>query len=127
MENRLLIKPIISGIISIIAILLSVSLILSLILHLSATHAASVEWFLFPITLVTLFIGGVIAGYKSGTKGWYYGGLTGISFVLLIWLISFLGFDVSLSIKNSLFYISYVLLALIGGIVGVNMSPHRKD
>jgi putative membrane protein (TIGR04086 family) len=125
MGNRLLLSPIVSGLVAIVGILFASSLLLSLILHFTTIQEASIQWFLLPITLLTLFMGGVIAGYKSGSKGWYFGGLTGLSFLFIAWLVSFLGFDSVFSYQNLLLYISYLLLAVLGGVIGVNMSPKR--
>lgn len=126
MGGHFLIRPILSGIVSIVSILFIFSLILSLLLHFTMIQEASIQWFLLPITLLTLFIGGVIAGYQSGQKGWYIGGLTGLTFLLIAWLVSFLGFDMLVTLKSLLIYVAYLLLAMIGGMFGVNMSPHRS-
>lgn len=124
--GQFLIRPILSGVIAIVGILIVISFILSLMLHFTMIQETSIQWFLLPITLLTLFIGGVIAGYQSGGKGWYYGGVTGVAFLLIAWLVSFLGFDILLSLKSLLIYLAYLLLAMMGGMVGVNMSPHRS-
>jgi putative membrane protein (TIGR04086 family) len=126
MGNRLFLRPVLSGLVAIVSILFLASLILTLILHFTSVQEASVQWFLLPITLLTLFIGGVIAGYKSGARGWYFGGLTGLTFLLLAWLVSFLGFDSVFTYTNLLLYLSYLLLAIVGGVVGVNLSPKRN-
>lgn len=126
MGGHFFIRPILSGIVSIVSILFIFSFILSLLLHFTMIQEASIQWFLLPITLLTLFIGGVIAGYQSGQKGWYIGGLTGLTFLLIAWLVSFLGFDMLVTLKNLLIYVAYLLLAMIGGMFGVNMSPHRS-
>lgn len=125
MGSRLQLAPIVSGLIFIIAMLFLSSLLLSALLHFTSIQESSVEWFILPITLITLFIGGFIAGYKAGGKGWYVGTLTGLSFILLSWLISFLGFDISPSVKQFLIYGLYLLAAIAGGIIGVNLSPQR--
>lgn len=125
--GHFLIRPILSGVIAIVAILIVFSFILSLMLHFTMILEASIQWFLLPITLLTLFIGGVIAGYQSGRKGWYFGGVTGLAFLLIAWLVSFLGFDILLSLKNLFTYLAYLLLAMLGGMVGVNMSPKRYN
>jgi putative membrane protein (TIGR04086 family) len=125
--GHFLIRPILTGVIAIVAILIVFSFILSLMLHFTMIQEASIQLFLLPITLLTLFIGGVIAGYQSGGKGWYFGGVTGLAFLLIAWLVSFLGFDILLSLKNLLTYLSYLLLAMMGGMVGVNMSPNRYN
>lgn len=126
MGGHFFIRPILSGIVSIVSILFIFSFILSLLLHFTMIQEASIQWFLLPITLLTLFIGGVIAGYQSGQKGWYIGGLTGLTFLLIAWLVSFLGFDMLVTLKSLLIYVAYLLLAMIGGMFGVNMSPHRS-
>lgn len=126
MGGHFFFRPILSGIVSIVSILFIFSLILSLLLHFTMIQEASIQWFLLPITLLTLFIGGVIAGYQSGQKGWYIGGLTGLTFLLIAWLVSFLGFDMLVTLKSLLIYVAYLLLAMIGGMFGVNMSPHRS-
>lgn len=126
MGGHFFIRPILSGIVSIVSILFIFSLILSLLLHFTMIQEASIQWFLLPITLLTLFIGGVISGYQSGQKGWYIGGLTGLTFLLIAWLVSFLGFDMLVTLKSLLIYVAYLLLAMIGGMFGVNMSPHRS-
>jgi len=125
MERKIWLTPILFGVISIVTILISTSFILSLILQFSSLKESSIQMFILPITLITLFIGGFVAGFKSGSKGWYMGALTGTGFLIIIWMISFLGFDTALSLKNALIYGSYLLLATIGGVVGVNMSPNK--
>ena len=46
-------------------------LCLTFLLHFTSIQESSIHWFIMPITLITLFIGGLIAGYKAGGKGWY--------------------------------------------------------
>jgi putative membrane protein (TIGR04086 family) len=125
MEDRVNMRPVLTGIMTIVVILFMVSLTLSLILHFTSFKESTLEWLLLPITLVTLFIGGAIAGFRSGTKGWYIGMLTGIGFIFLTWLISFLGFETSLSLSTIWLYAAYLAMTIIGGIVGVNISPRR--
>lgn len=125
MNSRFHITPILSGLIAVISILLVSSIFLTLLLHFTSIHESSIHWFIVPITLLTLFIGGLIAGYKAGSKGWYFGGIIGLGFILLSWLASFLGFDATLSAKQFTLYGAYLLLAMMGGIIGVNMSPQR--
>lgn len=119
------IRPVINGVLTIIVSLLLISLLLSLVLHFTAVKESSINWFLLPAALLTLFVGGLISGYQSGTKGWYVGALTGFSFIVVTWLFTFLGLDSSISAKTLLLNGSYLLLAIIGGMIGVNLSPHR--
>ncbi|GGK16159.1 hypothetical protein GCM10010965_06520 [Caldalkalibacillus thermarum] len=125
MENISL-RPVLTGLLTIIVILLSLSLIFSLVLHFTSLPETTLQWFLMPTTLVTVLIGGLIAGYQSGQKGWYFGGLTGLGFILLSWLLSYLGYETPISVYTLLQYSSFLLIAMLGGIIGVNLSPQRK-
>lgn len=121
------VRPILTGVLTIVTVLLMISLLLSLIIHFTSIKESSVNWFLLPASLLTLFIGGVISGIKAGAKGWYVGGLTGFIFILLTWLFSFLGFDLSISLKTMLLNGSHLLLSILGGMIGVNLSSQRTS
>ncbi|EGL81629.1 hypothetical protein CathTA2_2992 [Caldalkalibacillus thermarum TA2.A1] len=125
MENISL-RPVLTGLLTIIVILLSLSLIFSLVLYFTSLPETTLQWFLMPTTLVTVLIGGLIAGYQSGRKGWYFGGLTGLGFILLSWLLSYLGYETPISVYTLLQYAGFLLIAMLGGIIGVNLSPQRK-
>lgn len=120
------IRPIISGIVTIIVILLISSFFLSLLVHFTSISERSVEWLILPLTMLTLFIGGMIAGVRSGERGWYVGGITGLLFVIVSWLLTFLGFNSTIETQQLLLYLGYLVLAILGGMFGVNMSPQRK-
>lgn len=120
------IRPILSGIITIIIILLVSSFILSILVHFTSVSERSVEWLMLPLTMLTLFIGGMMAGSKSGEKGWYVGGLTGLIFVVISWLLTFLGFNTAIELQQFLLYLGYLVLATLGGMFGVNLSSQRK-
>ncbi|MDQ0339521.1 putative membrane protein (TIGR04086 family) [Caldalkalibacillus uzonensis] len=124
--GKLSLRPVLMGLLFIIMILLSLSLIFSLVLHFTSVPETSLQWFLLPTTLITVLIGGLIAGYQSGRKGWYFGGLTGLGFIVLSWLFSFLGYDASVSLYTLMLYSGFLLIAMLGGIIGVNLSPQRR-
>jgi putative membrane protein (TIGR04086 family) len=125
MGGRLQFRPILAGYLTMIIMLLVISAILSFLLAFTSLRESSVQWFFLPVTLLTLFIGGVIAGYRAGEKGWYYGAIGGALFTLTVWLISYLGFDFTPTTKNFILYVAYILLAMLGGMIGVNMSPRK--
>lgn len=119
-------RPVLTGLGTIICLLLVISVILSLLLHYTSLQESSLSWLLLPATLLTLFIGGCVSGFLSGTRGWYFGGCTGISFILFTWLISFLGFESSLRWEALWLYLTFLGLAMIGGVIGVNLSPPKR-
>lgn len=123
--GALTLRPVILGVLTIITVLIITSFILSLLLQFTTLQEQSLGWFILPFTLFTLLIGGVVSGYRSGHKGWYFGGLTGMCFILITWLISFLGYNAAVTLNTLLMYVGYLAIAIIGGIIGVNMSPQR--
>lgn len=118
-------RPVLAGLIFIVVTLFVLSLIVSAILLFSSLTENAVQWFLLPVTLVTVMIGGLIAGSKAGHKGWYFGAMTGLGFIILSWLLSFLGFNLSPDLHTVLIYIGCIIIATLGGIVGVNLNPKR--
>lgn len=124
MENYSL-KPVLAGLLFIIITLLALSLIFSAILAFSSVTERTLHWFLTPATLLTVLLGGLIAGAKAGQKGWYFGLLTGLGFIILSWLLSFLGFDLSPNLYTLVMYAASLLIAMLGGMIGVNLNPKR--
>ncbi len=64
--------------------------------------------------------GGFIAGKRSGTRGWYYGGILGVLYGLLVFLVSFLASNTGISGRTLAMIGESFLCGAFGGIVGVN-------
>jgi len=115
-------SPIITGIITTLCLVLAGSLVTSLFLQFSSISENSMPYFTYTVNGISLLVGGYLAGKKGGQKGWYFGGLTGVTYFLVIVLIGFLAFDVA-PMLNSLIYLAFsFVVGAIGGIVGVNMA-----
>jgi len=118
-------RPVLAGLLFIMVTLLMLSLIFSAILAFSSVTERTLQWFLMPATLLTVLLGGLVAGAKAGHKGWYFGILTGIGFIILSWLLAFLGFDLSPDLYTLIMYAACLLIAMLGGMIGVNLNPKR--
>ncbi|UUZ84435.1 TIGR04086 family membrane protein [Paenibacillus sp. P26] len=71
---------------------------------------------------ISMFLGGLMSGKRSASKGWYHGGMLGIVYTLLVWLIGFLAFDHGFS-KGMLQLGGLALIAgALGGMIGVNLK-----
>ncbi|MBP1930438.1 TIGR04086 family membrane protein [Ammoniphilus resinae] len=115
-------SPIITGIITTLCLVLAGSLITSLFLQFSSISENSMPYFTYTVNGISLLVGGFWAGKKGGQKGWYFGGLTGATYFLVIVLIGYLAFDVA-PMLNSLIYLAFsFVVGATGGIVGVNMA-----
>lgn len=116
------IKAVSYGLLFIFAIILVVGFGLSLLLQFSNVTEQSLQWITAIITFLALFIGGFIAGGKGREAGWVLGSVTGLGFVIIIFLIQFLGFNSNYELTQLIYHVAYVLTATLGGVIGVNVS-----
>ncbi|MGO4528864.1 TIGR04086 family membrane protein [Paenibacillus sp. 2TAF8] len=113
-------NPILSGLYHAFVWMFIGALVLSFFLWMSDLREQELSTYTYVVHGLSLLIGGFIAGKRSGEKGWYYGGLTGIVYGLLVLLIGFLALDASFNWKDSLQLLIAFLLSALGGIFGVN-------
>jgi len=126
LENRSILTSIVYGLITILVIILSVSFTISLLLRFTSLTEASFSWVIIVLTFVALIAGGFVSGGKSRQKGWLVGAGTGILFSLLVFLVQYLGYNVTFSVEQYLFHGGFVLAAIIGGILGVNVVKNSR-
>lgn len=117
-------NPILSGLCHAFVWMLLGALILSLFLWMSNMREQELSLYTYVVHGLSLLVGGFVAGKRSGEKGWYHGGLTGIIYGLIVLLIGFLALDASFNWKDSLQLASAFLISALGGIFGVN--THRS-
>ncbi len=79
-------------------------------------------WVTLIVGLLSLFMGGLVAGMKGKERGWLIGGLTGVGFTLFVVLVQYLGYQQGLSLEQALYHLGYILAALTGGVIGVNLT-----
>ncbi len=116
-------SPIWSGLIYAFGSLLIFTLITSLILLFTSASEASLTFYVYIIHGLALVVGGFIGGKRAGMKGWYYGGLVGVIYNIVILLIGFLAFDAPMLTLHSLMILTGSFVsASIGGILGVNAN-----
>src|SRR5699024_571876 len=109
------------GWIIIFGLILGASLILALLLRFSSFNEPTLSWVTLAIGIVSLFIGGVVSGAKSKSKGWIIGGLTGLGFTLFTFLVQYLGYQQPFLWEQSLHHIGFIIAAVIGGMIGFNI------
>lgn len=113
------------GVVTIFVIILTSSLIFSLLLRFTDVQESSLTWIILTLSFLALFIGGFISGGKGKQKGWMIGGGTGLLFTLLVFLVQFLGYQTSFTLEQMIYHIGYIVAAVLGGILGVNMTGKR--
>jgi putative membrane protein (TIGR04086 family) len=102
------------------------SLIFSLILRFTSTREISLQYIVTAVSFIALFGGGFLSGGKRKEKGWLIGGVTGLIYSLIVFLSQYLSYDHLFSADQVIYHICYTLIAMMGGILGVNISTNSK-
>ncbi|WP_228552430.1 TIGR04086 family membrane protein [Gracilibacillus salitolerans] len=115
------------GWIGILAVMLLASIILTLLLRFTSLGESTLEMATLFISFIALFTGGLISGLKAKNKGILVGAITGLLFTFIVFCYRFLGLHLSFSIVELVNHIAYLLLAIIGSIIGVNLSSGEES
>ncbi len=116
---------VITGLVSTFGLVLIGSLITALLLAFTSLREGTLPYFTYTINVISLLVGGFITGRRCGGKGWYYGGLTGAAYFLLVLLVGFLGFDAPMQFSSLFYLLGAFIVAAAGGVIGVNSTTKR--
>jgi len=126
MESRGLGIAVLHGVIAIFVFAILSSLIFSLLLAFTSVQESSLKYIVTTVSFISLFIGGFITGKNGKQRGWLIGGATGIIYSTIIFLFQFLGHDSLFSTEQLIYHTCYILTAMMGAILGVNMSSSNS-
>lgn len=115
-------SPLLSGVLFAVIWLAAGALLLSLLLHFSNMKESNLPQYSMFIHGLSAFAGGFVSGKRSGSKGWYYGGLLGLLYGIAILIIGFLAVDSSLSLHSALLLGIVLLTGALGGMIGINIK-----
>lgn len=115
-------SPLLAGLFYIIFIVVLGTLFISFLLSMSGIDENSLPYFAYPLHAIALFIGGWIAGKRARERGWYYGGLSGVIYAIVLMLIGFLGFDQSIGMDTLMILTISFGSSALGGMIGVNTA-----
>ncbi|SNZ11275.1 putative membrane protein, TIGR04086 family [Terribacillus aidingensis] len=116
------VQAILYGWITVFSLLLFISFTLALLLRFTKMGEEMLDWTTLGAGILSLFIGGFIAGVKGEDKGWMLGGMTAIGFTLFVLLYQYLGYQVGFSGAQLLTHGGFLLASLVGGMIGVNIK-----
>jgi putative membrane protein (TIGR04086 family) len=119
-------RAVLYGVITIFLLVTVVSFVLSLILTFTSAQESSFTWVVLICSFLSVFIGGLVAGGKGKERGWLVGGFTSMLFTLIVFLFQFLGFDHLFTAQQWLYHLGFLIVAMLGGIIGVNVSTSRN-
>ena len=125
MKNSYLLA-IVYGWITIFVLLLLSSIFLSIMMRFTSINEFMLSYLSLSIGILSLLIGGIVAGMKGKEKGLIIGALTGIGFTVLTFLSQYLGYNETFSMQQMIYHLAYIISAMIGSIIGVNLATSRK-
>lgn len=122
MESKSLGRAVLYGVIAIFLLAIVSSFLFSLLLKFTSVQESSLQYIMTSISFISLFIGGFVTGGNGKEKGWMIGGATGLVYSLVIFLFQFLGYDSLFNFEQVIYHLCYVITAMMGGILGVNIA-----
>ncbi|GAF06751.1 hypothetical protein JCM16418_730 [Paenibacillus pini JCM 16418] len=80
----------------------------------------SLSHYTYVVHALSAFAGGLVSGKRSGKRGWYQGGMTGLIYGFLVIMIGFLALDSSIKTGDLILASLAFASGSIGGMIGVN-------
>jgi putative membrane protein (TIGR04086 family) len=125
-ESKSFGTSILYGLIFILVFAVICSLIFAFILKFTAAREVSLQYVITALSFIGLFGGGFLSGGKRKEKGWLIGGVTGLIYSLVVFLFQYLGYDRLFNAEQVIYHTCYTLIAMMGGILGVNISTNNS-
>jgi len=79
------------------------------------------------IPILSLFLGGLYLGKQTQEKGWLEGLKLGSAIILLMFIVSYLAFDIGFSIKGMIYYFLILLTTTFGSMIGIRNVENEKS
>lgn len=109
-----------------ILFLLVLTFIVTLLNYVGLFSLSLVKIFSYITPFLSFFIGGVILGKKSITKGWLEGLKLGLISIVILFCFNFLALNQGYTIANFILYIIVFLGCILGSMIGINMKKEQN-
>ncbi|MFC4769687.1 TIGR04086 family membrane protein [Effusibacillus consociatus] len=120
MAPRLGGAPVLHGLIYAFAVAFGAILLATMLLTWSSIPEAKLPVIVYIINLASVLTGSFVAARRTGEKGWYYGGLTGLFYSVAITILGFMLVSASFTLHNLVQIALLSSIGGLGGIIGVN-------
>ena len=113
---------ILKGTVLALAISLTVLLLLTIILFLTPLTEGAVPYVTYITSIFSIIIGAAYASKRIQSKGWLNGGLTGLTYIIILLLLSrAFGVETGVNLHLATKVLLAFALGSIGGILGLNL------
>lgn len=114
--------PVLYGIVAALVTAFILILLTTFVMGWTSIPEAKLGAITYVMNMIAALVGSMMAAREARQRGWYYGGLTGLAYAVLVTLLGLLMVQGPIFNLNSLFHT--ILLGLIGGfggMIGVNL------
>ncbi|NUU59882.1 TIGR04086 family membrane protein [Paenibacillus agri] len=115
-------NPVLSGLSRSFLWMLVGAFVLSLLLWGSGLEEKDLSLYTYIVHAVAIAFGGLTAGRRASSKGWYKGSLTGLFYGIIVLIIGFLALDSAPSGTDLLWTLAAAAIGALGGMFGVNLQ-----
>lgn len=98
---------------------LVISLLFSLLYYVNILGDNIYNYIKLFTPIVSLFLGGLYLGKHSNSKGWFEGLKLGGVTILILFMISYLGFNQGFTFKLFIYYLIFLLVTVFGSMFGI--------
>lgn len=109
----------------IIVPILLLNIFLSVLYYFNLINTNIINYLKLFIVALSMLIGGIYIGKKSTKKGWLEGLKVGLEIIVILFIISYLAFDIGITIKTLIYYFILLSSSTLGSMIGINKI--KKD
>ncbi|WP_342562551.1 TIGR04086 family membrane protein [Paenibacillus sp. FSL R7-0345] len=117
-------SPVLSGLCRSFMWMLLGAVVLSLLLWSSGMKEQDLAMYTYIVHGIAAAFGGLTAGRRAVSRGWYQGALTGVFYGVIVLLVGFLALDSSPAGIDGLWVLTAAAIGALGGIFGVNLQKN---
>jgi putative membrane protein (TIGR04086 family) len=125
MAPRLGGTPVLQGLIYAFTVAVSALILASLLVTWTSVSESALPTITYIVNLAATLTGAFVAARRSRERGWYYGGLTGLLYSLLITILGFMILSASFSFASLVQIAILSIIGGLGGVIGVNTARSR--
>lgn len=117
--------PVLQGLIYAFAVAVSALILASLLVTWTSVSESALPTITYIVNLAATLTGAFAAARRARERGWYYGGLTGLLYSLLITILGFIIMSASFSLATLVQIAILSVIGGLGGVIGVNTVRTR--
>lgn len=114
--------PVLYGLIASFITAFASILITTFVMGWTSVAEANLSSITYVLNMVSVLVGSLLAARQAGNRGWYYGGLTGLSYAVIVTLLGLVVVSGPAFSMNTVFQdLLMMLVGAFGGMIGVNL------